>query len=91
MPRAPRTPDRQVEENQARFSFYEEKPSFNHPVSFFLSKEIFRLRKLADEEMICPICLDEICCDKCNTILVCGHQFHLCCICKVEMCPMCRK
>ena len=62
----------------------------NSPVSDFLTNEYIRLKLAAKENMDCAVCLSEICCDKCFVLLNCGHNFHLKCISKITICPLCR-
>ena len=62
----------------------------NQPVSEFLAKEFIRLKKIANEPMDCPICLDAICCDRCVCVLLCGHYGHYMCLQKQSICPLCR-
>lgn len=38
----------------------------------------------------CSICMEEICCKKCFSLLSCGHYFHMSCIYKCSSCPLCR-
>ena len=65
----------------------------NLPVSLSLSKQFFALAKKAKLKLEhCPICLDELCCANCFTLLPCGH--YLCAPCYVRLpvkrCPVCR-
>lgn len=62
------------------------------PVKDFLKNQVWDLikSKSQNNEIECSICLEEICCQKCYTILTCGHSFHLSCIIKCNTCPMCR-
>jgi len=65
----------------------------NLPVSTTLSKQFFALAKKAKLKLEhCPVCLDELCCANCFTLLPCGH--YLCAPCYVRLtvkrCPVCR-
>jgi hypothetical protein len=65
----------------------------NKPVSIALSKQYFAFAKKAKHKLEhCPICLDELCCPNCFTLLPCGH--YLCAPCYVRLtvkrCPVCR-
>jgi hypothetical protein len=62
------------------------------PVKDFLKNQVWDLikSKRDNNEIECSICLEEVCCQKCYTILTCGHSFHLSCIIKCNTCPMCR-
>ena len=62
----------------------------NQPVSEYLTKEFVRLKKLANEQMDCSICLDSICCPRCCVVLQCGHYGHFMCLQKLSICPLCR-
>jgi len=62
----------------------------NQPVSEFLAKEIVRLKGLAKETMDCPVCLEQICCNRCVVVLICGHYGHFMCLQKQSVCPLCR-
>ena len=75
-------------DKQLRYIFNE---SPNQPVGEFLGKEYMRLKENANEPLNCSICLGDICCDKCICLLMCGHSFHLLCIQKTQICPLCRK
>jgi len=63
----------------------------NQPVGAFLAKEIFRMKKQLNEELNCTICIEDICCDKCYCVLLCGHNFHYVCVSAESICPLCRK
>jgi RING-finger-containing ubiquitin ligase len=62
------------------------------PVKDFLKNQVWDLikAKTDDNGIECSVCLEEICCKKCYTILTCGHSYHLCCIIKCNTCPLCR-
>ena len=65
----------------------------NMPVSVTLAKQFFQMAKQIDYKLEhCPICLDELCCANCFTLLPCGH--YLCAPCYMRMepkrCPVCR-
>ena len=61
-----------------------------------LKKKFWEMAKALDEKFECSICLDTIdCkvgCERCFTILNCGHVYHLPCIIKCQplQCPLCR-
>jgi len=63
----------------------------NQPVGFFLAKEIYRLKTLANEPLECSICLESICCNLCFSVLMCGHGYHYSCIVQnvTGKCPLC--
>lgn len=56
----------------------------------FLKNQVWELLKEKGKEVECSVCLEEICCSKCYTLLNCGHSYHLCCIIKCKTCPLCR-
>jgi len=60
------------------------------PVQKTLSKKYYELIKNI-EKLDCPICYDEICCDKCFTLMSCGHYYHRDCVdnCLTSRCSMC--
>jgi len=60
------------------------------PVKEYLKKTLWDLYKEKGEKLECSICLDDICCEKCYTVLTCGHHYHLSCVIKVNKCPLCR-
>ena len=60
------------------------------PVKDFLKNQVWNLYKEKNEKLECSICLDDICCQKCYTILTCGHSYHLSCVIKCKTCPLCR-
>jgi len=78
-------------ENQIRF-ILDTGVSFNQPVSIFLSKKILKLKQTLQEDLTCSICIDTICCEKCFTVLSCGHHYHFVCIQQNPSgkCPLCR-
>ena len=59
------------------------------PVKDFLKNQVWNLYKEKNEKLECSICLDNICCQKCYTILTCGHSYHLSCVIKCKTCPLC--
>lgn len=63
----------------------------NQPVGSYLSQEVYRMKKQLNEELNCSICLEEICCNKCYCMLLCGHGFHFICISSQVVCALCRK
>lgn len=68
-------------------------PRTNVPVSTALAKQFYAFAKKAKHKLEhCPICLDELCCPNCFTLLPCGH--YLCAPCYLRMtnkrCPVCR-
>ena len=61
------------------------------PVKDFLKCKVWDLIKAQpNNDIECSICLDNIDCKKCYTILTCGHSYHLACVIKCETCPLCR-
>lgn len=62
------------------------------PVKDFLKNQVWDLikSKTQDNDIECSVCLEQICCQKCYTMLSCGHSYHLCCIIKCKSCPLCR-
>ena len=65
----------------------------NLPVSVTLAKQFFNMAKQIEHKLEhCPICLDELCCPNCFTLLPCSH--YLCAPCYMRMtdkkCPVCR-
>ena len=63
----------------------------NQPVGSFLSKEYMRLKLQTNEPLECSICLEDICCNRCICVLMCGHHYHFECISKNQTgkCPLC--
>jgi len=63
-------------------------------VSTRLSQKHYDLLKhKGDEQLECAICLDDIDCRNCFSLLPCGHHYHLMCWMKVtdQRCPLCRQ
>ena len=65
----------------------------NLPVSVILAKQYFKMAKQIEYKLEhCPICLDELNCPNCFTLLPCSH--YLCAPCYMRMqdkkCPICR-
>ena len=61
------------------------------PVKDFLKYKVWDLIKAQpNNDIECSICLDNIDCKKCYTILNCGHSYHLNCVIKCKTCPLCR-
>jgi|TARA_A100001391_G_scaffold126651_1_gene86646 hypothetical protein len=56
----------------------------------YLKNNYYDMAKQLNRKIECPVCLEEICCQKCMSILPCGHVYHLCCLMKCDMCPLCR-
>ena len=59
-------------------------------VSNYLSNQFYDMLKEAKKEVMCPICMEEICCKKCFTLLRCGHYCCLYEYVKINKCPVCR-
>ena len=61
-------------------------------VKDYLKNQVWDLIKAkpTDNVIECSICLDDICCKKCYTVLTCGHSYHLACVIKCKSCPLCR-
>ncbi len=65
----------------------------SHPPFFaadYLRKNHYEMKKDLKKEIECAVCLEKICCDKCYTLLTCGHEFCLRCIMRCPHCPLCR-
>jgi len=62
------------------------------PVKDYLKNFVWKLIKeyKKDEKIECSICLEEVDCQKCYSLLTCGHSFHMSCIYKCNSCPLCR-
>ena len=58
----------------------------------FLNNNYFEMTQKLNQKMECPICLEQICCKNCFTLLICGHAVHTNCYYNMEepKCPMCR-
>ncbi len=56
----------------------------------YLRKNHYEMKKDLKKEIECAVCLEKICCDKCYTLLTCGHEFCLRCIMRCPHCPLCR-
>jgi len=56
----------------------------------YLKNNYYEMAKELNKKIECPVCLEEICCQQCMSILPCGHIYHLCCLLKCDMCPLCR-
>ena len=62
-------------------------------VGDFLKKNYMEMSNKLEIKHECSICLENICCPKCFTLLTCGHVFCLFCItrCDPLCCPLCRQ
>ena len=62
-------------------------------VSDFLKNNYFEMNEKLERTNECSICLDNIECKNCFTVLNCGHIYHLSCIIKCQpiQCPLCRQ
>ena len=65
----------------------------NKPVSVALAKQFYKMAKQIEYKLEnCPVCLDELCCSNCFTLLPCSH--YLCAPCYMRLvekrCPVCR-
>ena len=62
------------------------------PVKDYLKNQVWDLikAKTNNNSIECSVCLEDICCKMCYTILTCGHSYHLSCIIKCNTCPLCR-
>ena len=61
------------------------------PVDEFLKNNYYDMKKKLGEKIECPICMEEICCKNCFTLLKCGHHLHLHELMKCSCCPVCRQ
>ena len=61
------------------------------PVDDFLKNNYFDMMKELNRKIECPICMEEICCKNCFTLLKCGHHLHLHELMKCSSCPVCRQ
>jgi len=61
-------------------------------VESFLKNNYWEMLQKLDKVQECTICLENITCKNCYTLLTCGHSYHLCCItrCQPNYCPLCR-
>lgn len=59
-------------------------------VSLFLKNKYFDLSKSNNITLNCSICLEDIDCKHCFSLLSCGHPFHFQCIAEQTVCPLCR-
>jgi len=69
-----------------------ERPKKLNIVSKHLSENYFSMAKDLNKDMECSICLSNIDCKCCFTLLSCGHSFHAGCLLflKEKICPVCR-
>jgi hypothetical protein len=73
-----------------RFVLHDTRPQ-NFFVADFLKNNTYDMMKELDKKEECSICMEDVlCCRKCFTLLSCGHKFHLSCIIKCPVCPICR-
>lgn len=59
-------------------------------VSDYLAHSYYDLMKETGKKIECPVCMEEICCKKCFTLLRCGHYCCLYEYIKMNKCPVCR-
>lgn len=52
----------------------------------------FEMCKETNKKLECSVCLDELCCKRCFTLLICGHSLHADCYMRMDekKCPVCR-
>ncbi len=69
-----------------------ERPKKLKLVSKHLSDNYFSMSKELNKEMGCSICLSNIDCKCCFSLLSCGHSFHASCLLLLsdQICPVCR-
>ena len=58
----------------------------------FLRDQFYEMAKKVGRKMECSICLENIDCNKCLTLMTCGHTLHLSCYMSQQTytCPLCR-
>jgi hypothetical protein len=58
-----------------------------------LTGQIWDMKTKLKETETCPICLEELCCKSCFTVLLCGHYMHRACWedAQLDVCPVCRQ
>ena len=61
-------------------------------VENFLKNNYWNMLQKLEQNIECTICLEDISCKNCYTLLNCGHSYHLSCItrCQPNYCPLCR-
>jgi len=98
-PRRPTNPT-PVVDNLPHFEFREIEVPLPQPiqpkpvkymVSDFLKNNYFDMAQKLDIKLECPICLEDICCKRCFSLLPCGHHLHLNCLIRLDKCPLCRE
>lgn len=86
---------RQEDVGQPQQTILIQQPPAHHSmfVSDFLKNNYWDMAEKLERTHECSICLENICCKKCFTIMNCGHIFCLSCIIKCHplMCPNCRQ
>ena len=89
MPSSRNSSSRREQEHTQTFLIQNPRNSFCED---FLKNNYWDMSQTLEKTHECSICLDEIDCKKCFTLLTCGHIFHLPCIVKVQpmQCPLCR-
>ena len=57
----------------------------------YLKNNYWEMSKKTDTKHTCSICLEDICCKSCFTVLSCGHPYHAGCLMKWPgACPLCK-
>ena len=59
-------------------------------VGEYLKNSYFEMAMECKKKLECPVCLEEICCKRCCSVLPCGHHYHLSCLIKLDKCALCR-
>ncbi len=65
---------------------------FQNVVKPYLRDTYFEMCKETRRKMECSICLEDIDCRKCLTLMNCGHTLHMSCYMAQQTytCPLCR-
>ena len=93
MPRRRQPPpqDEEIDWDELQVIFENQKPRMS-VCSQHLTKCYFEMSKELGKPLECPVCLEDLGCSHCFSLLSCGHYLHAGCLVQLRQakCPVCR-